>query len=530
MLAPTVLALFLRTRMTGPRIVVAGLGHRLEGLTWEADAILRIGSHDGMDIVLNDASVSRRHAEIRNTGGQWIVRDVGGSQRLYTLLNGVRLGRGDYRLKPEDVIQCGNLGLRVAALEALAPAEPTPTSMESPAVSPPRVPEHIQASGAFVRVEAAAQNSWDQALERVSVVGADRPEPGQAMLTVLRAGNHLGQNAGLDEFLQAVLADVISALGARRGSIALANPQTGKLELRAAQGNNGQKCYSRTLAERVFQHGQSLLCRDVRADEALMTAQSVNVGAMASLICVLLRSPRQRLGVLQLDRNPLQDRFQESDLHLADALAASVAVGIESAQLMEQQREQFVQTVTSLARAVELRDQYTGDHIRRVTDYALLLAEELKLPAVQKHEIQIGTPLHDIGKIGIADAILCKKGKLTPAEFDAMKQHTVKGAAILESMCNLSPIIPIVRHHHERWDGSGYPDGLARDRIAVSARIVAVADAFDAMTSDRPYRSAMPIDQAFLELLRKSGSHFDPACVSAFLRLRARVEARMQRE
>jgi HD-GYP domain-containing protein (c-di-GMP phosphodiesterase class II) len=506
--------------MTAPRIVMAGLGRRLEGLTWEADSVLRIGSHDGMDIVLNDASVSRRHAEIRNTGGQWIIRDVGGSQRLHTLLNGMRLGRGDYGLKPEDVIHCGNLALRVAALEGLAPAERT-------VVSPAHPPEHIQASGTFVRVEAAAQDSWDQALQRVSVAGANQPEPAETMLTLLRTGQHLSQIAGLDELLRSVLADVTAALGARRGSIVLANPRTGELELRASQGNGGQKCYSRTLAERVFRSGESLLCRDVRADEALSAARSVKLGAMASMICLLLRSPRQRLGVLQLDRDPLQEPFQQSDLHLADAIAASVAVGIESAQLVEQQREQFIQTVTSMARAVDIRDQYTGDHIRRVTDYALLLAEELKLPAVQKYEIQIGTPLHDIGKIGIADAILCKPGKLTPAEFDAMKQHTVKGAAILESICNLSPIIPIVRNHHERWDGSGYPDGLSRDHIAVTARIVAVADAFDAMTSNRPYRTAMPSDLAFLELLRKSGSHFDPACVSAFLRLRPRIEARM---
>jgi HD-GYP domain-containing protein (c-di-GMP phosphodiesterase class II) len=162
------------------------------------------------------------------------------------------------------------------------------------------------------------------------------------------------------------------------------------------------------------------------------------------------------------------------------------------------------QTVTSLFRAVEVRDQYTGGHTRRVTDYAVLLAEELKLSATERYQIQIGTPLHDIGKIGIDDAILRKPGKLTPEEFEMMKTHTVKGAAILQAMDNLRLIIPIVRHHHERWDGTdgtGYPDGLARDGIPLTARIVAVADAFDAMTSDRPYRSALRTDHAFRELV-----------------------------
>jgi HD-GYP domain-containing protein (c-di-GMP phosphodiesterase class II) len=175
-------------------------------------------------------------------------------------------------------------------------------------------------------------------------------------------------------------------------------------------------------------------------------------------------------------------------------------------------------------RSVELRDPYTGDHTHRVTDYALLLAEELGLPAAERYQLQIGTPLHDIGKIAIEDAILRKPGPLTPDEFEAMKLHTVKGSLILESIRSLSPMIPIVRNHHERWDGKGYPDQLARDRIAVTARIVAVADAFDAMTSDRPYRNALRAEDAFLELQREAGTHFDPACVQAFLGSRPRIE------
>ena len=251
---------------------------------------------------------------------------------------------------------------------------------------------------------------------------------------------------------------------------------------------------------------------------------------MASIICALLRTPRKRIGILHLDRGFLDEPFTENELYYADAIAASVAVGIETAQLVEQQREQFIETVSTLARAVEMRDQYTGEHTRRVTDYSLLLADELKLSSNEKYQIQIGTPLHDIGKIGIDDAILRKPGKLTNGEFEHMKTHTVKGATMLDSMKHLIPMIPIVRHHHERWDGSGYPDHLgAQTRVIPQiARIVSVADAFDAMTSDRPYRPAMPSERAFLELISKAGSHFDPNCVYAFMRLRAKVETMMQ--
>src|SRR5207244_3311211 len=184
---------------------------------------------------------------------------------------------------------------------------------------------------------------------------------------------------------------------------------------------------SKTLVERCFRMGESILCDDVNADESLVLARSIRHGAMASVICALLRTPRNRIGILHLDRGFLDDPFTENELYYADAIAASVAVGIETAQLIEQQREQFIQTVTTLARAVECRDQYTGDHTKRVTDYSLLLAEELKLSPNEKYQIQIGTPLHDIGKIGIDDAVLRKPGKLTTGEFEHMKTHTVKG-------------------------------------------------------------------------------------------------------
>src|SRR5262249_25324858 len=154
---------------------------------------------------------------------------------------------------------------------------------------------------------------------------------------------------------------------------------------------------------------------------------------------------------------------------------------------LQKQRELFVNTISILAQAVEMRDEYTGGHTARVTNYSLMLSRQLQLSAEEEQFIRIGTPLHDIGKIGIDDAILRKPGRLTAEEFEVMKTHTVKGAAILATVPDLAPVIPIVRSHHERWDGRGYPDGLAGDAISRLARVVAVADAFDAMTSNRPY-------------------------------------------
>jgi putative nucleotidyltransferase with HDIG domain len=241
---------------------------------------------------------------------------------------------------------------------------------------------------------------------------------------------------------------------------------------------------------------------------------------MASVLCVLLRTPRKKLGVLHLDRSPWQKTFTREDLLLADALAANVSAGIESAQLLRKQRNLFLNTITILAQAVELRDEYTGGHTQRVTSYSLLLGHYLNLSPAEIELVRTGTPLHDIGKIGIPDAILNKPDRLTPAEFEIMKGHTVRGAEILATVPDLQPVIPIVRSHHERWDGKGYPDGLAGEAISRLARIVAVADAFDAMTSDRPYRKGMAVEVAFAEVEKQAGRQFDPQCVQGFLTIR----------
>src|SRR5262249_13427441 len=193
---------------------------------------------------------------------------------------------------------------------------------------------------------------------------------------------------------------------------------TGQLGMRALAERKRMsklgRSYSKTLAERCFRNGESLLCADVNADADLTSASSIQVGKMASIVCALLRSPRQKIGVLHLDRGPFQEPFSEEDFYLIDAIAASVSVAIESAQLVETQRDQFIQTITALARTVEVRDQSTANHTQRVTEYSLLLADQLNLSAAQRQHLQVGTPLHDIGKIGIPDAILLKPDRLTP--------------------------------------------------------------------------------------------------------------------
>jgi putative nucleotidyltransferase with HDIG domain len=190
-----------------------------------------------------------------------------------------------------------------------------------------------------------------------------------------------------------------------------------------------------------------------------------------------------------------------------------------SQQLRVAQLQQAYETsLTVLANAIEVRDHYTRGHVERVMAYAFAIAEQLDWRVQQMEQLRFGAILHDIGKIQISEAILRKRDRLTPEEWNEIRRHPISGADMVRDIPYLAPAIPIIRYHHERWDGTGYPDGLVGDAIPIGARIVSVADAFDAMTTERPYSPARPPQEAYEEILSRSGTQYDPAVVAAFQR------------
>jgi len=186
-------------------------------------------------------------------------------------------------------------------------------------------------------------------------------------------------------------------------------------------------------------------------------------------------------------------------------------------RLDKEVQRRTAELLLGLLNALDLRDTETQGHSRRVALYARRLAEELVLPPDEIVEVERGALLHDIGKIGVSDTILLKPGKLTPEEWNEMRRHTMYGFEILRLMDFLGKARLVVRNHHERFDGKGYPDALSGEEVYIGARIFAVIDTYDAMTSDRPYRKALPASAAREELTKHRGSQFDPRCVDAFL-------------
>jgi len=177
------------------------------------------------------------------------------------------------------------------------------------------------------------------------------------------------------------------------------------------------------------------------------------------------------------------------------------------------------QIVRSFYLAVEMKDPYTAGHTERVTEYALIIYDHMDQADRQlfsRDDLRYASLMHDIGKVAIPDHVLLKNGRLTREEYEQMKRHSSIGADIVEQIESLAHVSPGVRHHHERWDGYGYPDRLKGEKIPLIGRILAVADTFDAMTSTRSYRKAMTVTEAYEEILRGSHSQFDPSIVSAF--------------
>ena len=213
--------------------------------------------------------------------------------------------------------------------------------------------------------------------------------------------------------------------------------------------------------------------------------------------------------------------FDEDDALAVQAVADLLGASLRSALLYERLNRAYTGTAEALAAALEAKDSYTAEHSRSLVEHAEAVARKLGLDEREVERVRLGAIFHDIGKIAVPDSILNKPGPLTDAERREMEKHTVAGERILRPIEFLRDVLPIVRHEHERWDGQGYPDGLAGEEIPIGARIVLACDAYDAMTSDRPYRPALPAEVARQELARNAGSQFDPRVVEALLEVLA---------
>jgi response regulator RpfG family c-di-GMP phosphodiesterase len=221
-------------------------------------------------------------------------------------------------------------------------------------------------------------------------------------------------------------------------------------------------------------------------------------------------------GVLHAFGKIKESGFDQQDLFFLSELTRRASLGLENNYLYESIFEVLMATLRSLVSTIEAKDPYTKQHSQRVTDLAVVIAKEMQCGPDQIDTLRVAGQLHDLGKLGVKDSILLKPGRLSKEEFDQIKTHPAIGESIIAPIGLLPDERALIRHHHERWDGKGYPDGLMGEQIPLLARILSVADAFDAMTSDRPYRAALSHRTGLDEIIRCKGTQFDPQVVEAF--------------
>jgi HD-GYP domain-containing protein (c-di-GMP phosphodiesterase class II) len=340
--------------------------------------------------------------------------------------------------------------------------------------------------------------------------------------------SHLSQilNSTLDhkEIRRRAMEAATQLMKAEVGSLLLVDEEERQLYFEVALGDREKEIktiflnFGEGIAGWVAQHGKPLIVNAPGKDRRFFKGVDERTEFKTrNIICVPVKVKKKIIGVLEAINKKGKRGFDKEDLSLLTSLADQVAIALDNSRLYQELEEMFFQTADSLADAIEQRDPYTGGHIQRVTLYSQAIAKYLQLKPLERKWLKITSVLHDIGKIGIEDHILKKPTRLSPKEFDLIKHHSDIGAKIIGHIRQLKEIVPGVKYHHEQINGKGYPDGLRGKDIPILAKIVAVADTYDAMTTDRPYRKAMEKEAAIEELKRCSGTQLDKEVVEAFI-------------
>jgi len=367
-----------------------------------------------------------------------------------------------------------------------------------------------------------------------------RGEQARAMELLFDLSRSLAAVDSTEEIVERTVAATAELLGCHRVSIML--PDQGGEHLLIAQAIGLEEALCRKIrvpvgsdiAGRVYASGKPTVLNTPHEEGAGTVRYDSDFFASVPLASHALAVPKKVLGVLNVTDRHDGTAFEARDLEYLDLVCNMTASALEQVQARSGREHAHTAIVTGLAKLAEHRDANTGNHLERVTEYALLLAEELRHkggcgPEIDDEfleHLHQAMPLHDIGKVAVPDSILHKPDKLTEAEFAIMKRHAEVGASAIQSVIEKAPeagFLPMARDiahfHHERFDGSGYPRGLRGDEIPLAARIAAVADVYDALTTKRPYKEAFPHEKAARIIRDSSGTHFDPDVVGAFQRL-----------
>jgi HD-GYP domain-containing protein (c-di-GMP phosphodiesterase class II) len=372
-----------------------------------------------------------------------------------------------------------------------------------------------------------------------------RGERLEALVSIIRG---ISTTLDQDQILTRIIESAHTLLNAEASSLFLLDEGTGELIMHISRDVHQTRLPALRIpaGEGIIGHvvktGETVLVSEADADERHYPAiDDISGLDTHSLLAVPLRTSKvvlgqergttdeQIIGGLEA-MNKVEGSFTPEDARLLETLAEQAATVLHIARLYADANELFLDTIKALVATIDAKDPYTEGHSQRVSDFSAAMARELEMPTETIHHITIGGLLHDVGKIGVPDAILSKPARLTDDEYEQMKEHPSIGANIMGQVRMLNEEIPALEQHHERLDGNGYPNGLRDVDISLFGRIVAVADVFDAMTSDRPYRDAISVEDSLEYLKKESGSQVDGICVEALIQAYQKGRIKTQKE
>ena len=365
----------------------------------------------------------------------------------------------------------------------------------------------------------------------------DEQEAQNRLTLLCEVGKKIGAASQIAPLVQQITQMTQRALNASASSVILLDEYDGELFFQVAEGPAGKQLRQARLnaqtgiAGWVAHHATPLVINNVTEDERFDNRFDIVTGFVTrSIMCAPLVVQRKVIGVIEVLNKMDDSDFSESDLEALVSVAATAAMSIENVRLHQSVITAYKSTIKALAATIDAKDPYTCGHSQRVTEYALRGAAALSLPAEDHEMLEYAGILHDIGKVGIAENILTHRGSLNTQEWEIVREHPRIGANILKEIPFLEKVKRLVLHHHERYDGNGYPDGLRGQDIPIGARLLAVADAYEAMTSLRPYRErTLTQEEAIEELENNKGTQFDPEVVVAFVntvKCSSRLEAK----
>ena len=463
------------------------------------------------DVQLDDPSVSRRHCTVTFADGLLQIKDLDSANGTFV----------NERPIKESTARAGDLiRLGAAILEVRDPSGITQGPDQAVFVEESTVESIIQR-----RIEPSSFEwlapSEGQVPELALLKRAQRH-----LATLHKVSEALSTGRDLARLSDVTLRAILEVVSADRGAIVLrrSDAVTGEFEVLAARSKTQSTerfSVSRTLVSSVIGEGVSVFAHDASSDARFSEGHSVIGQRVRSVMCVPLRTTDEILGALYVDSLSGAGRFNDSDLELLAAIGNQAGVAMHRVRLMGELERLLLDTIKAIAATIDARDGYTHRHSERVAALTAQLAVEMGLTEAERQTAELSALLHDVGKIAVPDSILNKPGKLTKEEFAEMQKHPVHGALILGNIqsATVKAVLPGVQYHHEKWDGSGYPEGLKGESIPFLGRLLGVADFYDALTSARAYRGAMPASEAIKMIADGAGKHFDPAVAAAALRL-----------